>query len=179
MSIIAGIVLTTVAIGTTTWATVGGRIAAIPSVARVVAWLGGGYNIPSDAKVGRLQAAAAQGTALGMPDPDSLLPPCSRNFDGRYPMTWAEEMRQIMTPHVVSEDDIDAAFGSAAHPAETGWRAWLAGGYAMPTAAEIDAAPPYTKRGACRLEVPRDFVFSDEPPLVVRLPNPTGLGDAP
>lgn len=49
MSIAAGIVFATTTLVTFTWATLGHQLAAVPAVAKAVAYLDGGFRMPSDA----------------------------------------------------------------------------------------------------------------------------------
>ena len=51
MSITFGIFLLSFTASTAAWATVGERIAKIPTVARALDYVNGGYAIPSDAQV--------------------------------------------------------------------------------------------------------------------------------
>lgn len=63
MSIAAGIVTSITTACTLVWCTVGDRIAAVPAVGRVIAYVDGGHNIPSDAQVDALMAEARRRTA--------------------------------------------------------------------------------------------------------------------
>ena len=159
MSIIFGTVLLTFAAGTTAWATIGDRIAAIPGVARVLAYVDGGYNIPSDDKVDELVDYANRRRSVGIADRDDIMPGTR--------ITYLEHYESTCTGDAVSDVEIDAAPSTTvrvSEPHATGWRGWLAGGYAMPTAAEVDDAYPCTLRGAYRFPIERGWIFADEDP---------------
>ena len=190
MSIAAGIVFATTTLVTFTWATVGRQLAAVPAVAKAVAYFDGGFRMPSEAYVDELMRVHETERAFGLVHEDDEMP-------GMRGMTYGEVIKMDATKPCVSEAAIDAApryqrelscvtevVGNPPGPAAfvfpadaplTGWRGWLAGGYNMPTDHDIDAAPPHTLRGAFRGDIPRSHAFSDELPSVARLPNPTGL----
>lgn len=163
MSIIFGTILLTFAAGTTAWATIGDRIAAIPGVARVLAYVDGGYNIPSDDKVDALVAYANRRRSVGIADRDDIMPGTR--------ITYLEHFESACMSDAMSDVEIDAitdATGRAPETHATGWRGWLAGGYAMPTEAEIDNAYPRTLRGAYRFPIERGWIFADEDPDAYR-----------
>ena len=163
MSIIFGTVLLTFAAGTTAWATIGDRIAAIPGVARVLAYVDGGYNIPSDDKVDELVDYAKRRKAAGVADRDDIMPGTR--------ITYLEHFESMCMRDAVSEAQIDAPATSTAittSATASGWRGWLAGGYAMPTDAQVDAAYPRTLRGLYRFPIERGWIFADEDPVAFR-----------
>jgi len=162
MSIIFGTVLLTFAAGTTTWAAIGDRIAAIPGVARVLAYVDGGYNIPSDDKVDELVSYAKRRKAAGVADRDDIMPGTR--------VTYLEHFESMCMRDAVSEAEIDEAPATtiATSATTSGWRGWLAGGYAMPTDAQVDAAYPRTLRGLCRFPIERGWIFADEDPVAFR-----------
>lgn len=162
MSIIFGTVLLTFAAGTTAWATIGGRIATIPSVARVLAYVDGGYNIPSDDKVDELVDYAKRRKAAGVADRDDIMPGTR--------VTYLEYFESTCMRDVVSEAEIDAASETtiAITAVASGWHGWLAGGYAVPTDAQVDAAYPRTLRGLYRFPIERGWIFADEDPVAFR-----------
>ncbi len=162
MSIIFGTVLLTFAAGTTTWAAIGDRIAAIPGVARVLAYVDGGYNIPSDDKVDELVDYAKRRKAAGVADRDDIMPGTR--------ITYLEHFESMCMRDAVSEAEIDEAPATTIATSTTmsGWRGWLAGGYAMPTDAQVDAAYPRTLRGLYRFPIERGWIFADEDPVAFR-----------
>ncbi len=162
MSIIFGTVLLTFAAGTTAWATIGDRIAAIPGVARVLAYVDGGYNIPSDDKVDELVDYAKRRKAAGVADRDDIMPGTR--------ITYLEHFESTCMRDAVSEAEIDEAPATTIATSTTmsGWRGWLAGGYAMPTDAQVDAAYPRTLRGLYRFLIERGWIFADEDPVAFR-----------
>lgn len=160
MSIAFGVVLSLFTIGTATWAAAGHRLATVPSVARVLDYLDGGYNMPTERAVDELVAIAESRRAHGLRDRDEVMP------NGQ---TFAEYVESSRVPNLISEAAIDAApwyrpdmFGTA--PSVGGWRGWLRGGYNMPTEDEVTAAPPKTLRGSYRQPIPDGWVFRDEDP---------------
>lgn len=183
MSFVFGIVLSLLTAGTATWAVAGHRLAALPGVARVLDYVDGGYNLPSERAVDELVAIAESRRAHGLHDRDEVMP------NGQ---TFAEYVESSRVPNLISEAAIEAAPRYKAGlleedvldgherpgdrhgvvlpvPPAGGWRGWLRGGYNMPTEAEITAAPPKTLRGAYRYPVPDGWVFADENDAAVEL----------
>lgn len=159
MSITFGIFLLSFTAGTAAWATVGERIAKIPTVARALDYVNGGYAIPSDAQVDKLELAAAQRREAGVADRDALMPGTN--------MTYGEHYESTLMRLAVSEDAIEYASKSSIYSTSfypKGWRGWLAGGYNMPTAHEVDNAYPRTLRGAYRGHIDTEWIFRDENP---------------
>lgn len=179
MSIAFGVVLSLFTFGTATWAAAGHRLAAVPGVARVLDYLDGGYNLPTERAVDELVAVAESRREHGLHDRDEIMP------NGQ---TWAEYVESSQrVPDLFSDAAIDAAPRYKAGlleedvldgherpgdrhsvilpvPPVGGWRGWLRGGYNMPTKAEVDAAPPKTLRGAYQYAVPDGWIFADENP---------------
>lgn len=156
MSIAAGIVTSITTACTLVWCTVGDRIAAVPAVGRVIAYVDGGHNIPSDAQVDALMAEARRRTDHGVRDRDELVP-------GKFSQTYGESLASTLMRNCVSEDAIEDASDVVEVSRRSAWREWLAGGYNMPkTHDEIDAFPPHTLRGAWRWPIPDGFKFGDE-----------------
>lgn len=178
MSIAFGVVLTLFTFGTATWAAAGHRLATVPGVARVLDYLDGGYNMPTERAVDELVAIAESRRANGLRDRDEVMP------NGQ---TFAEWLESSRLPDAVPESAIVAAPRYKAGlleedvldgherpgdrhgiippvPPVGGWRGWLRGGYSMPTEAEITAAPPKTLRGSYRQPIPDGWVFRDEDP---------------
>lgn len=158
MSITFGIFLLSFTAGTAAWATVGERIAKIPTVARAFDYVNGGYAIPSDAQVDKLELAAAQRREAGVADRDALMPGTNMTYGEHYEST-------LMRP-AVSEDAIEAVSKRPITEVAylKGWRGWLAGGYNMPTVDEVDDAYPRTLRGAYRGQIETGWIFRDENP---------------
>lgn len=100
MDIAFGIILLMFSASVTAWAVTGDRIAAMPNVARAVAWLDGGYNIPSDLAVDELMAVAARRKAAGVRDRDELMRGTNMSYREHYEATLA--------PLAVSDARIDA-----------------------------------------------------------------------
>ena len=171
MSIAVGIVTSITAACTLVWCTVGDRIAAVPAVGRVIAYVDGGFNVPTDEQVDTLMAEARRRTDHGVRDRDELVP-------GKFSQTHGESLESLLMPSCISEDAIEdaslclaneglAADGSIVEVLppnkRAAWREWLAGGYNMPkTHDEIDAFPPHTLRGSYRGSIPNGFKFGDE-----------------
>ena len=161
MSFAFGIVLSLFVAGTATWAVAGHRLATLPGVARVLDYVDGGYNLPSERAVDELVAIAESRREHGLRDRDEVMP------NGQ---TFAEYVESSRVPNLISEAAIEAAprykagllaedvldirgftddgcpgVLPAIEPAR-GWRGWLRGGYSMPTEAEVTAAPPFPGR---------------------------------
>lgn len=180
MSFAFGVVLSLFTVGTATWAAAGHRLATLPGVARVLDYVDGGYNLPSERAVDELVAIAASRRENNLHDPDEIMP------NGQ---TWAEYVESSQrVPDLISNAAIEAAprykAGLLAEdvldnhevpgdrhsiilpdPPVGGWRGWLRGGYNMPTEAEVTAAPPRTLLGAYRQAVPDGWIFADEDPV--------------
>jgi len=159
MSIAYGIFYLSFIVGTAAWATVGERIAKIPPVARALDYVNGGYAIPSDAQVDKLELAAAQRREAGVADRDALMPGTN--------MTYGEHYESTLLRPAVSEDAVETAskrpIGSTSLYLK-GWRGYLTGGYNMPTVDEVDNAYPRTLRGAYRGHIDAGWIFRDENP---------------
>lgn len=156
MSIAFGVVLSLFTIGTATWAAAGHRLATVPSVARVLDYLDGGYNMPTERAVDELVAIAESRRAHGLRDRDEVMP------NGQTFAEWIESSR---LPNAVSQAAINATAQNKVDDSPIdGWRGWLRGGYNMPTEAEVTAAPPKTLRGAYLRKIPDGWIFADENP---------------
>ena len=106
MNIAFGIILLMFSAGITAWAVASSRIAAVPIIARMMTWLDGGYNVPSDAAVDELMAMAARRKAAGVHDRDELM----RGTN----MSYREHYESTLAPLAVSEAAIDAVPDAAA-----------------------------------------------------------------
>ena len=145
MSIAFGVVLSLLTFGTATWAVAGHRFAALPGVAKMLDYVDGGYNLPSERVVDELVAIAESRRAHGLHDRDEVMP------NGQ---TFAEYVESSRVPDFIPDAVINAAPRYKAGllleevlPAIApvgGWRGWFRGGYNMSTEAEITAAPPKT-----------------------------------
>lgn len=125
----------------------------------MLAYVDGGYNIPGDDKVDALVAYANRRRSVGIADRDDIMPGTR--------ITYLEHFESACMSDAMSDAEIDAitnATGRTPETHATGWRGWLAGGYAMPTAAEVDDAYPCTLRGAYRFPIERGWIFADEDP---------------
>lgn len=165
MSIAAGIVTSITALTTLVWCTVGDRIAAIPAVARIVAYVDGGFNLPTEEQVNELMEASRDRRDRGI-DHDQLVP-------GKFSQTFGESIASAHMPACIREEAID----DVVERAQFTWaRGWMSGSMNMPTEAEIGAASPHTLRGRyAHIVIPAGFTFGDEPASAAHLPNPTGL----
>ena len=105
MSIIFGTVLLTFAAGTTAWATIGDRIAAMPGVARVLAYIDGGYNIPSDDKVDELVDYAKRRKAAGVADRDDIMPGTRVTYLEHFESTCMRDAVSEAEVHELGRDD--------------------------------------------------------------------------
>lgn len=146
----------------------------IAALAGATAWVtsrwSGSRNLPTDAEVDRLVGLDNRRRAAGLVGHDDLV-----DGDRR---TYAERLDAERVSPAITEEALEAASNDqtiAPLYSHGPMRAWLAGGYAMPTSAQVTAAGPYTMRGACLRTIPRHFAFADESSHVARLPNPTGL----
>ena len=74
MSIAAGIVFATTTLVTFTWATLGRQLAAVPAVAKVAAYLDGGFRMPSEAYVDELMRVHETESAFGLVHEDDEMP---------------------------------------------------------------------------------------------------------
>ncbi len=175
MSIAAGVVLSITTAATVAWLAAGERLARVPLASRVLTWLDGGFNVPSEAAVDELVDHAARLRANGLDDPDDMTP------EG---MTLGEALAAAADEPAVPWAAVDAASQYAPMRLDMseettlwrlplqgrpiaptgGVRGWFAGGYNVPSASEVDAAPPHTRRGAYRHAVPAGWIFADEAP---------------
>lgn len=177
MSIAAGVVLLTTATATALWAGAGDRLAQVPAVARVVEYLDGGYNLPSESAVDRLEHERNLIRDRGGHDGDDLV-------SGPYAITFGEALDAAWSPDLFTTKQIDdAPNGDDAEMVRellppsifARVREYLRGGYAMPSDKEIDDAPPHTVRGQCKADIAAHEYFCDESSSATRKPNPTGL----
>ena len=99
MSFAFGIVLSLFVAGTATWAVAGHRLATLPGVARVLDYVDGGYNLPSERAVDELVAIAESRREHGLRDRDEVMP------NGQ---TFAEYVESSRVPALFSDAEIDA-----------------------------------------------------------------------
>ena len=157
MSFVFGIVLSLLTAGTATWAVAGHRLAALPGIARVLDYVDGGYNLPSERAVDELVAIAESRRAHVL----------GERLPVRHDLvSVVQPVESSRVPALFSDVVIDAPWRPSSSPVGPvdGWRGWLRGGYNMPTEREIDVASPKTLRGAYRQAVPDGWIFADEDP---------------